>query len=261
MEEFVYAIPSYRRAKRQTTLEYLAKMGVPKERIWIFVQTEEDYAEYQIHADRANIVLMPADGIARARNNVLNHMKDVNLLMMDDDVKRISVLRAGKLVGIEKRSDMAMAFNRCFAQARNLRSMMFGVYPVDNAFFMSDDISTRVSVNTVMGYARGFPYRFDESFETKEDAEMCGRVLRRGGHVVRFNNIAVNADHRKDKNGYIDAEHQSENLRMVKKLCARYPDTFAPQKGKPWEVRMKLKDVKVPNAAFKNTQRREGDGA
>jgi len=261
MEEFVYAIPSYKRAQRQVTLEYLSRIGVPKELIWIFVQTEEDHREYQIHNSRANIVLMEADGIARARNNILNRLKDRNLLMMDDDVKRVSILRGGALVGIESRLDMAFAVNRCFTQARNLRSKMFGVYPVDNAFFMSDDISTRVAVNTVMGYASGFPFRFDETFETKEDAELCGRVLWRGGNVVRFNNIAVSADHRKDKNGYIDAEHQSENLRMVKKLCARYPDTYAPQKGKPWEVRMKLKDDKVPTAPFKLSRQERGDGA
>lgn len=262
MEEYVYAIPSYKRAQRQTTLEYLSSIGVPKELIWIFVQTDEDLREYQRHSDRANIVLMEASGIARARNNILNRLKDKNLLMMDDDVKRISFLKGGALVGIERRIDMAFAFNRCFTQARNLRSKMFGVYPVDNAFFMSDDISTKVSVNTVMGYASGFPFRFDETFETKEDAELCGRVMRRGGSVVRFNNIAVSADHRKDKNGYIDAEHQSENLRMVKKLCARYPEIYAPQKGKPWEVRMKFRDEKVPNTPFKPTQpRREADGA
>lgn len=254
MEEYVYAIPSYKRAQRQTTLEYLSGIGVPKELIWIFVQTEKDYHEYQTHKDRATIVLMEADGIARARNNILNRLKDRNLLMMDDDVKRISFMRNGELVGVEKRSDMALAINRCFTQARSLRSKIFGVYPVDNAFFMSNDISTRVTVNTVMGYASGFPFRFDETFETKEDAELCGRILRRGGNVVRFNNIAVNADHRKDsRKGYIDAEHQSENLRMVKKLCARYPEIFAPQKGKPWEVRVKIRDEKKRNSEFKNT--------
>ena len=253
MDKYVYAIPSYRRAQRQVTLDYLNRIGVPKERIWIFVQTEDDYEEYQQHGSRANIVLMKASGIARARNNILNRLSDQNLLMLDDDIKRISALKSGKLMGIESRIDMALAFNRCFQQARNLGARMFGVYPVDNAFFMSNDISTKVSVNTAIGYTAGFPFRFDERFETKEDAELCGRVLRKGCNVARYNNIAVSADHRKDTKGYKDAGHHEENLRSVKKLCARYPEIFAPQKGKPWEVRVKLKDEKVPCAEFRST--------
>ena len=254
MERFVYAIPSYKRAQKQVTLDYLSGMGVPKDRIMIFVQTEKDFHEYQNHKDRATIVLMEANGIARARNNILNRLKDSNLLMMDDDVKTLYILKDGELKEITNRIDLALAINRCFAQARSLGSKIFGIYPVANAFFMSDDISTRVTVNTVMGYASGFPFRFDETFETKEDAELCGRVLKRGGRVVRFNNLAVKADHNKDTKGYKDKEHQGENLRMVKKLCARYPDIFSPQKGKPWEVRVKIRDSKAPNAAFKNTQ-------
>lgn len=263
MEKFVYAIPSYNRVQRQTTLEYLMKLGVPKERIWIFVQTEEDYASYQIHAEHANIVMMPATRGVMARNNILNRLKGENILMLDDDVKQIYYLRGKALVGFEKRIDLAFAFNRCFDQTRNLRAKVFGIYPVNNAFFMSDDISTKVAVNTVFGFAAGFPFRFDENFETKEDAELCGRVLRRDGRVVRFNNLAVNADHNKDKNGYRERWHHDENVRSVKKLCARYPDIFAPQKNKAWEVRVRLRDERVPNTPFKSTapaRQREADG-
>ena len=261
MEKYVYAIPSYKRVGRQTTLDYLSGMGVPKELIWIFVQTDEDYAEYQIHAGRANIVKMPATRGVAARNNILKRLKGQNILMLDDDVKTLFTMNGGKLKPIERRIDMALAFNRCFEQTRRLKAHVFGIYPVANAFFMSNDISTRVAVNTVFGFAAGFPIRFDENFETKEDAEICGRILKNGGRVVRFNNLAVTADHNKDKNGYREKWHQDENLRSVKKLCARYPEIFAPQKGKPWEVRVKVKDEKVPCAEFRNAaQQRAGDG-
>lgn len=42
MENFIVAIPSYQRADKQETLEYFASLGVPKERIYIFVQTTAD---------------------------------------------------------------------------------------------------------------------------------------------------------------------------------------------------------------------------
>ena len=259
MEKFVYAIPSYNRVERQTTLDYLAGMGVPKEKIWIFVQTEKDLNEYQKHSDRATIVMMPAKRGVEARNNILNRLKGENIVMADDDVKLLYSLRGGELVGFDNRADLAFAFNRCFDQTRNLRARVFGIYPVANAFFMSNDISTRVSVNTIFGFASDFNVRFDERFDTKEDAEICGRILWHGGRVVRFNNLAVNADHRKDKNGYFDQWHHDENVRSVRQLCARYPDIFAPKKGQPWEVRVKLKDDKVQSMEFRTmAQQRTG---
>jgi len=255
MEKYVYAIPSYNRVNRQTTLDYLSKMGVPKEKIWIFTQTEKDLKEYNAaHGDRANIVMVPATRGVTARNNILNWLKDENILMMDDDVKMIHYMKDGGLVGFEKRIDLAFAFNRCFDQTRNLRTNIFGIYPVANAFFMSDDVSTRVTVNTIFGFARNFPQRFDERYETKEDAELCGRMLRHGCRVARFNNLAVTADHNKDKNGYREKWHQDENLRSVKILCKVYPEIFAPKKGQPWEVRVKIRDEKFQSIPFKSIQ-------
>ena len=253
MEKFVYAIPSYNRVDKQVSLDYLSGIGVPKDKIWIFVQTEDDLKKYQKHADRAMIVMMPATRCVEVRNNILNRLKGENILMLDDDVKAILSLKDGGLKAFDKRIDMAFAFNRCFEQTRGLRATVFGVYPVANAFFMSNDVSTRVTVNTIFGFASDFTVRFDERFETKEDAEICGRILKHGSRVVRFNNLAVNADHRKDKNGYFDQWHHDENVRSVKHLCARFPDIFAPKKGQPWEVRVKIKDEKFPCAEFRNT--------
>lgn len=250
MEKYVYAIPSYNRVDKQTTLNYLSKMGVPKELIFIFVQTEEDKQKYQLHKDRANIIMVPANRGVEARNNILNTLTDKNVLMLDDDIRQILISKNGKLVVLQKRADLVYIFNSCFDVVQSVGAKVFGVYPIANAFFMSDDISTKVAVNTVFGFLKGFPVRFDETFDTKEDAEICGRILRHGGRVARFNNIAVNADHRKDKNGYFDKWHHDENVRSVKKLCARYPDIFAEQKGKPWEVRVRLKDEKFPYATF-----------
>lgn len=261
MEKFVYAIPSYNRADKQVTLDYLSGMGVPKEKIWIFVQTEEDYENYQKHKDRAKIKMVPATRGVAARNNILNGLKGNNILMMDDDVKAILSLNGKELTPFRERIDIAFAFNRCFEQTRGLRAKVFGIYPVANAFFMSNDISTRVAINTIFGFASDFTVRFDERFETKEDAEICGRILKHGSRVVRFNNLAVNADHRKDKNGYFDQWHHDENVRSVKQLCARFPDIFAPKKDQPWEVRVKLKDEKFQSKEFRNTaaaQKRTG---
>ena len=45
--DFIYAIPSYKRANKQITVNYLSNAGISKERIAVFVQTEEDEQEYR----------------------------------------------------------------------------------------------------------------------------------------------------------------------------------------------------------------------
>lgn len=251
MENYIYTIPSYKRAQKQVTLEYLAGIGVPKEKIWVFVQTEDDFREYQRHAKRAQIVLRTATRGVEARNNILNTLSESNnIMMLDDDVKQFYALRGARLAGIKKREELASIFNACFEQTELLGATIFGVYPIANAFFMSHDISTKVSINTVFGFKKGFKHRFDEAFDTKEDAELCGRMLWHKLRVVRFNGLAVTADHRKDKNGYFDKWHHDENVRSVKQLCAKYPGIFAEQKGKPWEVRVKIKDTRFPDGGY-----------
>lgn len=210
------------------------------------MQTKEDREAYRKYEDKCNVVFAEADGVAVARNNILNGLVDkYDVIMLDDDVRRIGRLVGKDIRPVETAAELDAIFAKCFNQAQKAGTKMFGVYPVYNAFFMSKTISTRVAVNTVFGFAKGFGFRFDENYDTKEDAALCGQVLSLRGKILRFNFLAVDADHRKTKNGYIDDWHQEENIRCVKQLCFSYPQIYAPQSEKPWEVRLLIKDVKI----------------
>ncbi len=246
MQEFVIAIPSYKRAGAQRTLDYLSRIGIKKERIFIFVQTEQDLADYQIHADRSNIIYAPASGIAKARNNILNELSEqYNVLMLDDDVRAIGELKGENIKMIDNAQAMDELFSKCFEMCGKTGISIFGIYPVFNAFFMERSISTLSPINTVFGFTKGFKLRYDESYDTKEDAELCAKILSFGKKILRFNFITVDADHRKTKHGYIDDWHQEENVRCVKKLVSNYPKIYKPQKNKPWEIRTLIKDSKI----------------
>ncbi len=243
MENFVMAIPSYRRAEKQITLDYLSGLGIPKERIYIFVQTANDREAYKKHEDRANIILTPANGVAAARNNALRYFSGAtNILMFDDDVSSIGKLRGNKLVPIDTREEFAELLNKCFNMAQKRKASLFGIYPVHNAFFMSPSISTTVTVNTVIGFTKGHELLFDESYKTKEDIEMCARVLEGGGEVLRYNFLAPNAKHRTNAGGCYEIWHSDENLKTVERLSKAYPNILAPQKNKPHEARVLLRD-------------------
>lgn len=245
--DFIYVIPSYNRVNRQITVNYLNGMGIPKERIYVFVQTEDDEKSYtDVIGDKANIILRDAKRGIEARNNILDTLvAEHNLLMLDDDIRVIGVLNGEKIEKITTAEKMDETFTYCFEMCEKTKVGVFGVYPIYNEYFMERTISTQSPINTIFGFMKGFPHRYNYDYDTKEDAEICARILYSKGNILRFNYIAVDADHRKDKNGYIDEWHQEENIRCVKKLLKDFPTIYKMQKDKPWEVRTIIKDRKI----------------
>ena len=206
----------------------------------------QDYTDYQKHTNRCNVIYAPAQGIAKARNNILNVLsKQHNVLMLDDDIRAIGKLKGKCIKTIGSAQEMDALFSKCFEMCAKTGISIFGVYPVYNAFFMEKSVSTLSPINTLFGFTKGFELRFDEDYDTKEDAELCAKILSYGKRILRFNFLTVDADHRKTKNGYIDDWHQEENVRCVKKLVSNYPKIYKPQKDKPWEVRSLIKDDKI----------------
>lgn len=246
MHEFVYAIPSYKRAERQLTVNYLGKAGVKKQQIKVFVQTKEDEEAYaKTIGSEAEIIYKKAERCVEARNNILNELIDkTNVVMLDDDISALGIMNDEKIQKIESGETLNELFQKMFEFCKKGKVFIFGVYPVYNAFFMSQTISTKAPINTVFGFTKGFKGRFDESYDTKEDAAFCAKILSIGRSILRFNFMAVDADHRKTKSGYIDEWHQEENIRCVKHLVSEFPNIYAIQKNKPWEVRTIIKDQK-----------------
>ena len=246
-DDFVYAIPSYNRVDRQTTVNYLNRIGIPRERIYIFVQTENDEKLYKkTVGEKANVIYQYAERGVEARNNILSALvHDFNVLMLDDDVRAVGELANGKIVKIEGAQRMNGLFSTCFNLCRRRGAAFFGIYPVYNAFFMEKSVSTKAPINTVFGFPKGFNGEYDEAYDTKEDAALCAKVLSDGQEILRFNGLAVDADHRKNKNGYIDPWHQEENIRCVQKLLKEFPNVYKSQTNKPWEVRSIVKDKKI----------------
>lgn len=239
---FNIAIPSYHRSGKQDTLTYLTTLGVPKDRIFIFVQDKDDYSAYQQYKDQCNIVFAEADCVTKARNNILNTLS-TNLVMMDDDIRRISVLKDKHLVPLEDKASFDKIFDDCFKHTKDNKGKMFGIYPVYNDYFMSQTVSTRVTVNTVLGFTENFGLRFDERYKAKEDIELCARILKAGGNVFRYNYLTVDAKHRTNDGGCHKEWHSGENEKAVKMLCLSYPTILKPKKAD--EVRVIIKDKKI----------------
>ena len=246
MTSFIAAIPSYKRPNEQLTLKYLKQLGLQKNEIYIFVQTESDLKAYteKYNAD-ATIVFKEAHTVAQARNNILSFFDGrQNVLMFDDDVKRLAILKNNKLAEITDGETFRHLCSTCFETVRG-KGQIFGVYPCYNAYFMENSISTKVTVNTVLGFVEGYKLRMNDRTQTKEDIELCGKILAGGGNVFRFNHVCVDAKHRTNDGGCKEVWESPENRKAVANLCFMYPDIFAPKKNNPNEVRLVCKDKKI----------------
>ncbi|MFA4971721.1 MAG: hypothetical protein WC683_03860 [bacterium] len=192
----VYAIPSYLRAEKQSTLAWLKKSGVPRSMIVIAVQSEADYGAYKERyaGDVRGIIYSPGRNLSENRNAILdwNDGRD-QIVQLDDDIKEVVRLeRGGKLSLL----DNVISFTeRGFKEAARIGTPLWGIYPVANPYFMDRKTSTwALCEGTWMGIIE-CGLRFDSDQWLKEDFEYSCQVLGSFGAILRYDDVAAKANH------------------------------------------------------------------
>ena len=143
-------IPSYERANKSQfkTIPYLASIGVPQDKIYLFVN-QEQYREYQdLWGNLCKVISSPirsgAGGIVRIHNYMTSYFKEgEKLLCMDDDVNGVyksvpSVEGKFKKTRIDNKNEWERFCDKHFKLMENNNISLCGLYPVDNAMFMSN---------------------------------------------------------------------------------------------------------------------------
>jgi hypothetical protein len=191
-------IPTFKRLKAQDTLDYLEAIKFPKDMIYLFVQDKkEEVFHLKNNGHRVSkVVFGKANNLTEQLNNILSYFDKGDLIVkMDDDIKQLSYLQAGKLVKITDGGVLVSFFLHAFKTTMTNNTVIWGVYPVHNAFYMKDGYSTWALVmGTCMGIINNGE-RFDEHFILKQDYDLSCRVLKKYGKVVRFNSIASDGKH------------------------------------------------------------------
>lgn len=200
----IFCIPSFRRADKLKTVPYLQRCGIPASRIILSLQDEGDYEAYQRYAKDCTIIVNEASNVAQNRNNALSYVRSnfpgEKIVMLDDDVAWLRVmLKEGDRRTAEMRNlsgaDILNFLEFFFAKAAENECQIWGGYPIDNPFFMRKKAQRNVLlIGSIMGFLDDSLY-FDERFALKEDYELCLRIIRNGGGVLRFNYLAIAAEH------------------------------------------------------------------
>ncbi|MCI8997654.1 MAG: hypothetical protein HFJ95_01500 [Muribaculaceae bacterium] len=158
--------------------------------------------------------------------------------MLDDDIKSIDIL-SGKQNRPLTPQELESTLSYCFAQAERNNAPMWGMYPVNNAFFQRVRTLRRsILIGTVMGITDN-TLRYDETFRVKEDYELCCRVMAQGRNCLRFDVLSANAAHK--SSGGCEGEWNKTSRRIYAHLLKeKYPELIE-LSSKPGEVKFRQK--------------------
>lgn len=174
----IICVPSYRRAELCIADKYIkgVKIIVPESQ-------EEEYRKYH-----ENVIAIPDEldwNISKKRNAILDLFPDDDIVMLDDDIIEFTKLENWKLTKLTWEFAIAL-FEMIIEDFDNNNCELAWVYPINNAFYMSNTKKAGFIGGSCMIFKRGFKERFNTSIMAKEDYEMTIMKFIRGG-VIRYN--------------------------------------------------------------------------
>lgn len=244
----IIGIPSAGRADKQFTLDYLERIGVPRERILFAVQTKADLEDYTAAGICERVLAItygPAHNAAGNRNNLLNAVEPgAEMLMLDDDIREI--VRLESAADGAHRAETVDSFPALlrlaadgFAAARKLGAFGFGVSGWQLPERMAFSVSTSALCGgAVMGIIAGAA-RFSPLYDTKEDYAFCCESIRQSGAFPELGYYAAKVEGR-HSGGCWDAWNNIRTVRAdAARLCREYPDIVEPAGRDGTLVRMR----------------------
>ena len=145
LKDWRVAIPSLKRVVElgEKSLATLEHHGIPKDKIDIFCIAEE-LEQYRDAYIEYNIIEAPL-GMKEVRNFIFQEYYNEGdwVVSMDDDILKMVMKNPngwekGYMTDkIDLNKEINLAFNECVRSSRSL----WGLYPVDNPFFMKNDIT------------------------------------------------------------------------------------------------------------------------
>ena len=238
MNEYIVAIPTYNRYEEinTKTLSTLKKGGVPKNRIYVFVDNKEEEKKYKESMDKNTyfkIVVAGTSGITNLRVFIcIFFPSGVKIVSLDDDIERVEKLtRDGKL---SVKRDLHSFFKKSFNDLKKHGLYIWGVYPVRNSFYMKNSIQT--GLRFIIGALYGYINRHDSSLYPKK--------IKDGG-VLRYNNITIKTKfYAKGGIGPEIEKRKKSNEDAVKYLISKYPNLVSKFRRGDGRIEVKLKAVK-----------------
>lgn len=210
----IYA-PSLKRPVENFTQAYLPEC--------VYVVAQSEAKAYEKNGHRVWAIPNSAQGnLSRVRNYILDHTSARQILLLDDDLKRLQ--RWNEQQSIKLDTDAAMEFiEEGFNLARQWGVKFWGLNCLpDKAAYMEN--TPFALTNYIGGPFQAFidcPLRYDESLPLKEDYDMTLQVCNRYRRALRFNMYSYVAQQHSNVGGCATyrtmARERSQFLALQKK--------------------------------------------
>jgi hypothetical protein len=256
--DYVIAIPSYKRMEtlRDKTLLLLQKYKIDSKKIYIFVANRDEFKKYTLGLPKYyKEIVIGKPGIKNIRNFMPKYFPaGKKVFYMDDDCYGMyeCVLKSKTNLSKNKRPEsnnkliplknldefIKLGFHELSLSGMNL----FGIYPVDNAFFMKPTDNRKKNHITnrlcyIIGYCAGtINNRLCEvrTVDDKEDFERSIKYYINDGGVLRYNNITVKTKCYKEPGGMQEERTRERVKRSAVYLNRKYPDLTTYTEKKSW---------------------------
>tara|TARA_R110000822_G_scaffold43423_1_gene117229 strand:+ start:1516 stop:2274 length:759 start_codon:yes stop_codon:yes gene_type:complete len=248
---FAIAIPSFNRPKTiKKTLHLLEKYNFDKSIITIFLDSEQEKEKYveEIGTDYT-IVIHKHNNIGELREFIRHYYKEgTHLFSLDDDIEQVKEMidkKTGKEIDNLKQFVLD-AFKKCVEAGYYI----WGVYPVDNYFFMNKKTTT--DLKFICASFHGYIVRHDLDlkieFSIKEDYVNTIQHYIKDGGVVRFNNITTKTKYYQKTGGCFTrfGDRLKESEAIANQIQIKYPQYVSKRQRKNgmWEIRLKRQKKK-----------------
>ena len=286
LNDYVVAIPSYRRPQtlKNKSLRVLQEHKIDPNRIHIFVADKEQEKVYQDELPKGSYkkIIVGVPGIKNIRNFMPNYFKEgQKIFYMDDDIGQIFEnfnnnhvpKRLDKNTYDKKQNKLVKLKNlhkfieNAFALAKKKKMDNWGVYPVENPYFMkpttrnSEDY-TSTYLSYIIGFMTGVINNRKAEIRTiddKEDYERSIKYYLKDGGVLRFNNVTCRTNCYKEPGG-MQVERTKKRIHdSAVYLTKKYPNLCTLNTGKKsgfTEVR--LRDKRENNSHSCGCSRKHG---
>lgn len=242
-QDYIIAIPTYQRYNELNlkTLKTLKRYNIPSKKIYIFVANDVEKLEYEKYTpfNDYNEIVVGILGITAQRNFITQYFPDeLYIISIDDDIE--SIMKLGIEINdfnqLIQTNYVLMNLNHCDT---------WGIYPVNNVFFMKSQKEITYSFKFIIGCLYGFindkNYVLNENYEIKQDYERSVLSYMNCDAIMRCNHISVKTKFYAV--GGLGKNRNIGNLKAVEHLVNTYPSFFDRKFRKNGREEIRIKKV------------------
>ena len=247
---YIIAIPTYKRYNIliNMTLKTILDSNINPKKIYIFVADSNEYNQYKsiLPKNTYNKIIIGKLGIDKQRKFITNYFDEgTPVVFMDDDIQSIQILKGDKLIKLKNIDKFIQsAFNECINQGLYL----WGIYPVNNPFFMKSRPEITNKLRFILGTLYGQIIRHSKDLIThakeKEDIENSILHFIKDGGVIRYEKITIKTKFY-NKNGGISTMFSDRS--KVNEADAKYLQKKYPEYGKIWQRKNGVYEFRLKN--------------